>query len=160
VIIYHELRPRNRGWVLHEGRCNYKIWRNAPIYHPHTREMLPRPMTKRCILLLINFRGICQHAFHFIPAKSSILSSVCGLPGRGSCEDVHTLLRGNLCVSALKVHTDRTRFGNATRIFNFQLHLTSIFFYVFWIFGTTWAILAIWSAYLVKFLSVDGFICF
>jgi hypothetical protein len=37
----------------------------------------------------------------------------------------------------LKVHTDRTRFGNATRIFNFQWHLTSIFFYVFQIFGTT-----------------------
>ena len=38
---------------------------------------------------------------------------------------------------SLKVHTDRTRFGNATRIFNFQWHLTSIFFYVFQIFGTT-----------------------
>ena len=32
---------------------------------------------------------------------------------------------------SFKVHTDRTRFGNATRIFNFQSHLTSIFFYVF-----------------------------
>jgi hypothetical protein len=52
------------------------------------------------------------------------------------------------------------RFGNAARIFNFQWHLTSIFFYVFQIFRTTWAILAIWSAYLVNFLSVDGFICF
>jgi hypothetical protein len=60
----------------------------------------------------------------------------------------------------VKAHTDRTRFGNATRIFNFQWHLTSIFFYVFQIFGTAWAILAIWCAYLVKFLSVDGFICF
>jgi hypothetical protein len=54
--------------------------------------------------------------------------------------------------TGLKVHTDRTRFGNATRIFNFQWHLTSIFFNVFQIFGTTLAILAIWSAYLVKFL--------
>jgi hypothetical protein len=66
----------------------------------------------------------------------------------------------NSTYEGLKVHTDRTRFGKATRIFNFQWHLTSIFFYVFQIFGTTWAILAIWSAYLVKFLSVDGFICF
>jgi hypothetical protein len=59
-------------------------------------------------------------------------------------------------IARVMVHTDRTRFGNATRIFNFQLHLTSIFFYVFQIFGTSSAILAIWS----KFLSVDGFICF
>jgi hypothetical protein len=39
--------------------------------------------------------------------------------------------------STLKALTDRTRFGNATRIFNFQWHLTLIFFYVFQIFGTT-----------------------
>jgi hypothetical protein len=38
--------------------------------------------------------------------------------------------------ATVKVHTDRTRFGNATRIFNFQWHITSIFFYVFQIFGT------------------------
>jgi hypothetical protein len=62
--------------------------------------------------------------------------------------------------ATIKVHIDRTRFGNATRIFNFQWHLTSIFFYVFQIFGTTYPILAIWSAYLVNFLSVDGFNCF
>jgi hypothetical protein len=37
----------------------------------------------------------------------------------------------------LKAHTDRTRFGNATRIFSFQWHLTLIFFNVFQIFGTT-----------------------
>ena len=45
----------------------------------------------------------------------------------------------------------------ATQIFSFQWHLTLIFFSVFQIFGT---ILAIWCAYPVKFLSVDGFICF
>jgi hypothetical protein len=37
----------------------------------------------------------------------------------------------------LKAHTDRTRFGNATRIFSFQWHLTLIFFNDFQIFGTT-----------------------
>jgi hypothetical protein len=37
----------------------------------------------------------------------------------------------------IKVHTHRTRFGNATRIFSFQSHLTLIFFNVFQIFGTT-----------------------
>jgi hypothetical protein len=37
----------------------------------------------------------------------------------------------------LKAHTDRTRFGNATRIFSFQWHLTLIFFNVFQIFWTT-----------------------
>jgi hypothetical protein len=63
-------------------------------------------------------------------------------------------------IGPFKVHTDRTRFGNATRIFNFQWDLTSIFFYVFQIFGTTWAILAIWSAYLVKILSVDVTVLF
>jgi hypothetical protein len=62
--------------------------------------------------------------------------------------------------SRQKAHTDRTRFGNATRISSFQWHLTLIFFNVFEIVGTTEAILAIWSAYLVKFLPVDGFICF
>ena len=100
-----------------EGRCNYKIRRNAPIYHPPP-EMLPRPMTKRCIHLLINFRGICQHAFHFIPAKSSILSSVCGLPGRGSCQDVHTLLRGNQCVSDLSVSKVTFTFFNGVKLFS------------------------------------------
>jgi hypothetical protein len=39
--------------------------------------------------------------------------------------------------TGLKAHTDRTRIGYATRIFNFQWHLTLIFFYVFQIFGTT-----------------------
>jgi hypothetical protein len=62
-----------------------------------------------------------------------------------------------LCV---KAHTDRTRFGNATRISSFQWHLTLIFFNIFEIVATTEGILAIWSAYLVKFLSVDAFICF
>jgi hypothetical protein len=43
----------------------------------------------------------------------------------------------NNCFAELKAHTDRTRFGNATRIFSFQWHLTLIFFNVFQIFGTT-----------------------
>ena len=40
-------------------------------------------------------------------------------------------------IASVKVHTHRTRFGNATRIFSFQSHLTLIFFNVFQIFGTT-----------------------
>jgi hypothetical protein len=48
----------------------------------------------------------------------------------------------------------------STRISSFQWHLTLIFFNVFEIVATTEAILAIWSAYLVKFLSVDAFLCF
>jgi hypothetical protein len=58
------------------------------------------------------------------------------------------------------MHTDRTRFGNATRISSFQWHLTLIFFNVFEIVGTSEAILAIWSACLVKFLSIDGLFVF
>jgi hypothetical protein len=41
------------------------------------------------------------------------------------------------CSSTLKAQTDRTRIGNATRIFSFQWHLILIFFNVFQIFGTT-----------------------
>ncbi len=62
--------------------------------------MIPSPLHFEMLLQLsvIIFRGICQHVFHFIPVESSILSSFCWLPGRRSCQDVHTLFRGNVSV--------------------------------------------------------------
>ena len=45
----------------------------------------------------------------------------------------------------LQAHTDRTRFGNATRILDFQCRLTLILFQTS---GNILAIEAIWSAYL------------
>jgi hypothetical protein len=65
------------------------------------------------------------------------------------------------CQYRVKAHTDRTRFGNATRIFSFQWHLTLIFFNVFSnILNHLSNFSYLVCIYLVKFLSVDGFICF
>jgi hypothetical protein len=59
-----------------------------------------------------------------------------------------------------KGHTDRTRFGNARRIFSFQWHLTLIFFSVFQIFGTTWTNLSYFVCISCKIFTRWRFICF
>ena len=61
---------------------------------------------------------------------------------------------------SVKAETGRTRFTNATRIFDFQRPLNSVLFYFSPIFERTSAIKAIWCTYIAKLLSVDGFICF
>ena len=50
--------------------------------------------------------------------------------------------------------------GNATQILNFHCRLTLTLFHLFQTFGNILAIIAIWSAYLAKFLSSDDFVYF
>ena len=58
---------------------------------------------------------------------------------------------------SVKAETDRTRFTNATRIFDFQRPLNLILFLFF---GKTLTIFGAHLTYLAKLLSVNGYICF
>ena len=60
----------------------------------------------------------------------------------------------------LKAHKNRMRFGNATRILDFQGRSTLILFHFFQTFGNILAFETIWSAYLAKVLSIDSLVYF
>jgi hypothetical protein len=60
----------------------------------------------------------------------------------------------------VKVHTDRTRFDNATRFFDFHWPITLILVKIFQIFRSAITFWVIWSTSLLKFALNDCFINF
>ena len=128
--------------------CPRLVARNESGLHGRTEENIVKRVWRRVQDLPITIwtklnllqLNLLHCKFYQISFIYTLPTLVILCPGNLTFQELKPLNYSQLNISNLKAETERTRFDNATRIFDFQRPLTSILFYFSPLFGRTLAI--------------------